>query len=206
MVAKNWSSWHTAKYAKMILDRDGHDCFYCNEAFPPKIIQKIDKQKARVVDHLNNNEEDNRPENVVFAHSICNEQKKYKNEWIVKAKKKLRENERLANIEVISHANSDKETGTEIDTNAIYYEVAIKYLKDNLNPSGDKPPQESQIDYSNSLNIISAKVRKRVGHSSQNTARRIVDVLTAGEDDWLKVKDEESHRWVIILDPNKKFI
>ena len=110
--------------------------FYCEEPFPPRIIQRVDKRKKRVFDHLNDDATDNRCENLCFAHSICNEQKKYKPFWVAKAKKQLKENVRDANIETISHGGSDKETGTEIDTNAIYYEIAIKYLKDNLNPQG----------------------------------------------------------------------
>lgn len=206
MVAKKLSSWHKAKYTPIILDRDGSNCFYCEDPFPAIIIQKVDKKKARVFDHLNNDPTDNRPENLCFAHSICNEQKKYKTEWIVKAKKHLRENVKESNLEVVSHANSDKETGTEIDTNAIYYEIAIKYLTDELNPRGDEPPENAQIDFKNAMDVISARVRKRVGHSSQNTARRILDVLSCGEDSWLKVKDDENHKWILVLDPDKEHI
>jgi len=205
MVAKKLSTWHKVHYLPIILERDGTDCFYCEEAFPPLMVQKVKRSRERVFDHLNNDPKDNRAENLCIAHRECNEKKKWRNEWIVKAKRKLRENEQYSQMHAKSHANTDKETGTEMDSNAIFSEICLNYLGEMLEPHGDAAPVEAELDYKTTLDLLTAKGFKRCGHASQNTFRRIIDMLTAGEHNFTKMKNED-HRWVIRYNSEKDLI
>jgi len=180
LVAKKISQHIKRKFDPLIDDRDGKDCFYCEKPFPTKKLGilsfPIDKNLAKEYDHLNNDKTDNRLENLVHAHRICNQQKKHSNKLIMKAKAKLRDNERSAEIPV-SHANTDKETATETDSNAIFCEIALKSLADHLQPKGQLPAKTDELMYKEFLDLIAGKAYKITGHASQNTFRRIVDMF-----------------------------
>ncbi|MBS3922134.1 MAG: HNH endonuclease [Nitrosarchaeum sp.] len=74
------------KYFSLILQRDGHACFYCKGKFSENHIAEYE--------HLNNIETDNRLENLVFAHHECNNRKKFNTDLQILATEKLRENEK----------------------------------------------------------------------------------------------------------------
>lgn len=197
MVAKKLSTFLKTKYLPIILERDGNNCFYCGGSFPNKFQETFQPGKTREFDHLNNNEEDNRLENLCLAHRVCNQHKINNQSWINKARKKLRENERLAQIPE-AHADTDKETPTETDTNAIFAEIVRKELSDRLLPHGDNPPVETEILYKEFLDLCAAKGYKKTGHASQNTFRRIVDMFVTSEFPYMKVKNSDK-KFIIIL-------
>ncbi|KKN27556.1 hypothetical protein LCGC14_0863530, partial [marine sediment metagenome] len=73
--------------------------FYCEQRFI-----KEDPKWCQEWDHLNNNPQDNRPENMVWAHAQCNEKKKYNIDWNTIAAEKLKKNvklNKLKNIHVV---------------------------------------------------------------------------------------------------------
>ena len=206
MVAKALSTFLKTKYKPMIQQRDGMNCFYCDKPFQSKLMSMITlsvNADTEVFDHLNNDATDNRPENLVLAHSVCNEHKKNNNEWIVKAKQKLRDNERSANIP-IAHAGTDKETATETDTNAIFAEIVLKELADKLLPKNNGVSLKEELPLKEFLDLVSAKGYKICGHASQNTMRRIVDMFCTTEFPYIKEKNE-SKRSVIRLRSEKEY-
>ena len=207
MVARKISSHLKKKYDPLIDDRDGKDCFYCEKSFPTARLGflkfKIDKNMKKVYDHLNNDRKDNRLENLVHAHSICNEQKKLNQAWINKAKSKLRDNERSADIPV-AHAGTDKETATETDSNAIFCEIVLKSLQYHLQPNGQLPARTEQVMHKEFLDLVAGKAYKITGHASQNTMRRIVDMFCTTEYQYIKVKNEE-RRFIIRLRTEEEY-
>ncbi len=189
------------KFDPLIDDRDGKDCFYCEKPFPTKKLGilsfPIDKNLSKEYDHLNNDKTDNRLENLVHAHRLCNNQKRHSNKMIMKAKAKLRDNERSAEIPV-SHANTDKETATETDSNAIFCEIALKALADNLQSNDKISAKTDELMFKEFLDLISGKAYKITGHASQNTMRRIVDMFCTSEYPYVKDKNQ-AKRFIIRL-------
>jgi len=157
LVAKKLSTFLKVKYRPNIISRDGKNCFYCGGSFDNKFFQKLYSAKSEEFDHLNDDDTDNRPENLVLSHRVCNQHKRSNNSWIIKAKKKLRENTMMLHIPE-SHLGSDKETPTEIDTNAIFADIVKKELEEKLLPHGDHPPVESELIVSDFLNLVSVLV------------------------------------------------
>jgi hypothetical protein len=193
LVAKKLSTHLKKVFGPQIDDRDGKNCFYCELPFQHVLWDMISISKdpnPKEFDHLNNDEEDNRLENLVHAHRFCNQRKKNDNEWIVKAKKKLRDNERSASIPV-SHANTQKETATETDTNAIFSEIVLKELANYLMPKANGEALRQEIPLKEFLDLVAGKGYKECGHASQNTMRRIIDMFTTTEFPYIKVKDNK---------------
>lgn len=202
MGSKTLSTFLKKKYKPEIEDRDGKDCFYCEQPFEHllmSIIRLNDNDNPQEFDHLNNDTSYNDIANLVLAHKLCNIRKKTNNDWIIKAKKKLLENQRSARMPT-SHAGSDKETATETDTNAIFIEIALfelnKWLKEI--PKGEDTPRKEFIPRKEFKDLITAKGIKECGHGSQNSFDRILDALTTKEFFYIKEKDKQK-KWIIRL-------
>jgi len=84
-------------------------CFYCGAGF---VFNH--KYFRRVWEHLNNDDEDWRPENLVWAHWLCNEEKKNNIEYLVRAEEKLKEN--VIWIQSRGVRESEREKYTHVDT------------------------------------------------------------------------------------------
>jgi len=76
-------------YFPIIKKRDGDICFFCLLMF----VIEVTKWN-RTYHHLNKNTEDNRPENLVFAHEECNRLCEDKPDWQILSKEKLLDNEK----------------------------------------------------------------------------------------------------------------
>lgn len=191
MGSKHLSLYQKAKWLPYIIERDGNCCFYCDQRFI-----NSDHRWKRVFDHLNNNEGDNRPENLVQAHWHCNELKKTNCDWQILAQEKLKENEKLA--ESLGEGERKKlpqiETNTEIDSNTEFSKITEEYLIERLFPHHGKPPLESDLDFIETLNNITLRCYRKNKHASQNTLRRIIDMFCASEDPFEKVKIEGRYK------------
>ena len=192
MVARKLSTFLKRQYAPLIEQRDGNNCFYCQNPFQHKLLDIItlsEDTNEKVFDHLNDDEEDNRPENLVYAHKLCNQRKKTHNDWIIKAKQKLRDNERSANIP-ISHANTFKETEKETDKNAIFCDIVVKELAKYLLADKDSKIKKEELGRKEFLDLVTAKGYKVCGHASQNTMARILDMFTTTEFPYIQEKND----------------
>jgi len=98
------SSSMKIRYYPFLIKRDGNKCFYCQDAFTI--------ENPYEYDHLNNDENDSRPENTVLNHHPCNVKKKYSSLWQAKALGKLKMNE--ASKYVCERTSAD--SGTKNDT------------------------------------------------------------------------------------------
>lgn len=201
MVAKKLSSHMKKSMSPQIDARDGIDCFYCEKGFQHKLMNLIQMSKndnPKEFDHLNNDETDNRFENLVHGHRLCNQRKKLGfREWEIKAKRKLKDNERSANIPT-SHANTDKETATETDTNSIFSEIMLKELAYYLQPQKNGEARKTEIPKKEFLDYVAGKGYKQVGHASQNSMGRILDMFCTSEFPYIKEKNENK-QYVIRL-------
>lgn len=191
-----------AKWTPIIIDRDfpngqTHLCFYCCQEF----IEN-DPQYCKEWEHLNNDEQDNRPENLVWAHARCNELKKKNADWQILAHDKLKKNVRFHSESLggregggSSTAHTQIQPNEQIDANADAAIEAEKFLTERLLPFLGKLPLEERIDFSDAADTIAFRCYKKHGHGSQNTITRILKMLTCGDAPFEKVK-QDGRTWI----------
>jgi hypothetical protein len=190
-----------AKWTPIILQRDFPEeqtphCFFCKKEF---IDHDQDYQKEW--EHLNNNDADNRPENLVWAHAKCNELKKKNTEWQVLASDKLRKNVKW-NSEYVGEgrrnntAHTQIQPNEQIDANADACNEAEKYLAERLLPQMGKPAIDDKIDFNKAADVISYRCYKKQGHGSQNTMTRILKMLTCDDSLFDRVK-LDGRTWIV---------
>lgn len=81
------TAYQKDKKIPLLIERDGNVCIYDLELF----IETIPGMR-RTIDHLNDNPQDNKVENLALCHFICNQKKKTNFGMKLIALTKLREN------------------------------------------------------------------------------------------------------------------
>jgi len=172
-----------AKYTPILIRRDfpyGSQslCFYCEQRFIPS-----NSKWAQEWDHLNNNTEDSRPENLVWAHADCNEKKKYNTDWQILAQEKLNANVKWHDSESLGGRGKiyDKNTqpNEQIDANKTASQLTEEYLNERLLGRSGNPPSETELDFNETKDSLTFLHYKQYGHGSQNTFDRILKMLTS---------------------------
>ncbi len=161
----------------------GDKCFYCKEPFNHKTHKHngLRNPHFMVFDHLNNKEYDNRIENIVLCHNLCNQRKKNNADWQIIAKDQLKENESGVFVrerekqtknekpdygEIADHQN------IEIESNARFFYITRDYLNEELK-------NKDKIALSETLDSIAMMCMTELGHGSQTTIRKHVGMLTS---------------------------
>lgn len=177
----------------IIKKRDGDICFFCLMMFVAEVAKW-----NRTYHHLNKNTEDNRPENLVFAHDECNILCETKTDWQIRSKEKLLDNEKyhLYAEEVVAHNDEDKDTNVEIDTNELYNKFAHSELVEKLVPKAGRPAPHESISFRDTANDIAFMVKEVVGHGSRITSERALDLECSSKGDFDKYK-EQGGKWRI---------
>jgi len=183
------------KIFPVIKNRDGDICFFCVLPF----VQGVEKWR-RTYHHLNKNTEDQRPENLVFAHAECNRKVENDTDWQICSKQKLEDNLKYHQYaeEVTAHNDEDKDTNVEIDTNELYLTLGKKRLVERLKPIGTRQSQYESISFRDTCNSIAYLVFEEVGHGSPIGAGRALDILCSDDSDFDKYK-ELGGKWRIRL-------
>lgn len=158
-------------------------CFYCGEKFDDNSVHF-----SRVWEHLNDNESDNRPENMVWAHAVCNEEKKNNYDWKILAAEKLRENQKWAQrnepaikgeMEGARTFSQHKPTSDEADVAAVLYKHAVQLLTQELLPQGGNPPKRDSIPLKEAAECVDYLTKVETGgRGSQSAAQRHLETLS----------------------------
>ena len=149
-------------YFQLIVERDEYKCFYCEEVFsdnhPPEY------------DHLNNNPEDSRPENIVLTHRECNNKKKFSTDWQIKAHDKLEQNERavLACERRLADTGSTEELTSSQQISKALRPIALQWLEEHS-------LIEKDILLKDAINAIVFLCQKQTGWGSTATIYRYFD-------------------------------
>ena len=188
--------------------RDGGDqCYYCwkmgpNASFDPSFVPGH-KHLKRELDHLNKNEGDNRPENFVLAHAICNIKHRDNHPEInVLAIEKLRENVKNSDRTTLSEGVmegetkklADKETHElkETDINMIVNKLVKAYLEEKLPEKEDKA-----VFYSQALaSLHFLTIQQTGGRGSEQAVRRSIMAYTSEYAPWEDYKDGTGKRMI----------
>jgi len=146
----------------IIVERDGYRCFYCNGEFT--------NNHPAEYDHLNNNPDDSRPENLVFAHHECNNKKKNNSDWQIRAREKLLQNEKA----VLACERRQADTGTTQELTSSQQiskalrPIALQWLEEHT-------LIEKEIILRDAIHAIVFLCQKQTGWGSPATIYRYID-------------------------------
>ncbi len=184
MRTKHITQNQKAKWTPIIIERDfpngqTHVCFFCEQRFIDH-----DPRYCKEWEHLNNNDDDNRPENMVWAHAICNEKKKYNPDWQILASEKLKKNVKfhsdlLRESEREGSFSAHKETSDEADVSAVIVQHAIQFLARELLPQNGKEPQRKELALKEAVECVDYLVKKDTnGRGSHAAVQRHIESLS----------------------------
>ena len=181
------------KCTPIIIKRDYYNgqepfCFYCEGGFVPD-----HKYLHQVWDYLNNDEEDIRPQNLVWAHWMCSKDKKNIIEFMVKAGEKLKENakwiypESLRESEREKKLATDEEELTDAEVGRIIGRTTETYLDEHLKGS---TPKEFLLR-SDARACIAYLVKKETnGRGSLQAVDRAIDIYCCKITDYVSKKED----------------
>jgi len=161
--------------------RDGENCLYCQ------------KPGCKVLDHLNDNRNDNRLENFVRAHQQCNVAKKFNIDYQVMAQDKLRQNEQAPFIP--TEDNTSEEASTEIKIAKTNFEIQEQYIL-------EKTLTDGFIFWHDALYGATYKCKKLTGYGSVQCTRNNLYTLTSPEAPFMKTKDKNKKPIIVRRNQN----
>lgn len=181
------------KLDPIITKRDGNVCFFDKMPFVPEVTKW-----SKTYHHLNKNTEDNRPENLVFAHEECNRFCDVNTDWQILSANKLHENELYYQYaeEVVAHNDDDKDTNVEVDTNELYNKYAHSELTEKLIGKGGKKAMHESVSFKDIAHDLAYMVKQEVGHGSPISAGRALDTECSSKGEFEKYK-EQGGKWRI---------
>jgi len=182
-MSKHLSSRMKSEYLPLLVTRDGgFRCYYCKKDL---------RLNEYVYEHLNNNRNDNRPENLVLSCQSCNVKKIDDIDMRLIACDKLKENEDKNFVrEKISEENSSNPITTEIDINTSNYDITKQYLYEVINTDG-------HTLYSAALHSCVYLCKKKTGHGSQQAVRNYLATLTSDVAPYKIVRDENKKKLIV---------
>ena len=168
-----------------LVERDGYHCFYCKKGFK--------SVRDPIIEHLNDDETDDREDNLVLAHQSCNilkstqKDKKYFN----MAELKLEDNEKHLYVrESFLKKNSKDEASTEITISKKCFDITEKYVTDNVLANG-------WVVYKETMDSIVYLCRKKIGYGSEQQIRSHIQALTSHVAPFEITKDPKTKKKII---------
>ena len=184
-MARKLTAAQKHKMFKYLVDRDGYLCFYCKKGFK--------SVRDPIIEHLNDDETDDREDNVVLAHQSCNilkytqKDKKYFN----MAELKLEDNEKHLYVrESFLKKNSKDEASTEITISKKCFDITEKYVTDNVLANG-------WVVYKETMDSIVYLCRKKIGYGSEQQIRSHILTLTSHVAPFEMIKDPITKKKII---------
>jgi|SaaInlStandDraft_2_1057019.scaffolds.fasta_scaffold49037_3 hypothetical protein len=183
----------------------GDVCFFCEQPFlvcnhnMHGMVNPLVEEHC----HLNDKEYDNRIENIVRGHKMCNTRMKTDSKWKLVALTQLKENERtgMKGYDEVSQEQSmdDAESIKERDYNEEIYastefaKITLEYLEVNLQDN-------ARIPYKSTKDSITMIAFKKVGHASQNAIGKKIDMYCSDEGQFYKYR-EGGKQWISRTNP-----
>ena len=156
----------------------GFLCFYCKN--------KLDIHTV-IFDHLNNNRQDNRIENIVPCCHSCNNKKPHSIEMQVIAIEQLAKNEKHNFVRERKSGNETKEPATEIEINQSNFEIVEQFISEHVSADG-------YIELTDALNSCVYLCKKKTNHGSQQSVRNYINTLTCSVAPYQITKNEDKKK------------
>jgi len=185
MMARKLTATQKRQLLTYLVERDGYHCFYCKKGFK--------SVRDPIIEHLNDDETDDREDNVVLAHQSCNilkytqKDKKYFN----MAELKLEDNEKHLYVrESFLKKNSKDEASTEITISKKCFDITEKYVTDNVLANG-------WVVYKETMHSIVYLCKKKIGYGSEQQIRSHILTLTSHVAPFEMIKDPITKKKII---------
>ena len=185
MMARKLTAAQKRQLLTYLVERDGYHCFYCKKGFK--------SVRDPIIEHLNDDETDDREDNVVLAHQSCNilkytqKDKKYFN----MAELKLEDNEKHLYVrESFLKKNSKDEASTEITISKKCFDITEKYVTDNVLAN-------SWVVYKETMHSIVYLCKKKIGYGSEQQIRSHILTLTSPVAPFEIIKDPKTKKKII---------
>ena len=185
MMARKLTAAQKRQLLTYLVERDGYHCFYCKKGFK--------SVRDPIIEHLNDDETDDREDNLVLAHQSCNilkytqKDKKYFN----MAELKLEDNEKHLYVrESFLKKNSKDEASTEITISKKCFDITEKYVTDNVLAN-------SWVVYKETMDSIVYLCRKKIGYGSEQQIRSHILTLTSPVAPFEIIKDPKTKKKII---------
>ncbi len=183
----------------------GDCCFFCKSQFLEcqHVIDRMQNPLVEEYCHLNDKEYDNRIENLVRGHKMCNTRMKTDVYWKDVAMTQLRENERTG-IKAYAEKDADAQMGEaetvkerdyneEIYASTEFARITLEYLELNLQDN-------ARLPYKATKDNITMIAFKAVGHASQNAIGKKIDMFCSDEGAFYKYRDG-GKQWISKTNP-----
>jgi len=167
------------RFFPLLIERDGFRCFYCKKNF---------KNKDYIYEHLNDNRNDNRIENIVLAHQNCNIEKIENWDYKLFASEKLKENEDGLFLGEKS-AGCEGGISTEITISHQCYSVTYERLAEIINAYG-------KYEFKEALYDCIFLCREKTGNGSEQAIRRHILALTSSVANFEIIKKDKK-KWIV---------
>lgn len=154
----------TLYFPKLLRRDNGFNCWYCKV---PLFLFKY------IFEHLNNNREDNRIENLVIACSTCNNKKTNDPIMQEKAMQKLTQNEQSNVLRERKNLVDEftKEGSIEIEINVTNSEITEQFITERVTVDG-------YVLFSDALYCSVFLCKQKTGHGSPQSVRNYIKTLT----------------------------
>lgn len=159
----------------------GFCCFYCKRELDHKSI---------VFEHLNDNSNDNRIENVVPSCQSCNNTKPDNAEMQVVAKDQLSINEKSNFMRERKNEIEEKEIPTEIEINQANFEIVEQFISEQISADGF-------IEFTDTLNSCTYLCKKKTNFGSQQSIRNYINTLTSSVAPFQIIKNENKKKVIV---------
>lgn len=167
------------KYLPVLIQRDGgFNCLYCKEPLTGDYVY----------DHLNNQRQDNRVENVCTAHQKCNIEKSNNIEYQLIAAEKLKQNEEMGIRYLEDHGAYDNNS-SEININQTMRPFVKRWITERIAADG-------KVELRETINCLVYLCQENYSHGAEPTIRRYVKEMTCSVAEWQVVKDDKNIKWI----------
>jgi len=182
-----------AKATPIVLERDYNNeepwCIFCELLF---VFNH--KHWRQVWEHLNNNDDDHRVENLAWAHSICNEQKKNNTDYQIIAREKfisnikwVQQSDPTRKREGENNLHTDTEELTDAEVGKIIDKTTQKFLDERL--KGPEPKYcLSRLDTRSCIVFLVKKETN--GRGSPQAVDRAIDTYCCTIADYISKKED----------------
>lgn len=165
------------KIWEQLVERDGGNrCWYCKKPF---------NGKRPIIEHLNDNRNDNRLDNLVLSCQSCNIKKISDDTMKRLSDEKLELNEKgiyVREKDLKKLSKSEERTSNEIDINMKNFDITEKYIRDRID-SWDS------VDFKDTVDSCVYLCRKNTGHGSHQCVRNYIGSLTCSVGPYQMVKE-----------------
>lgn len=185
-MSKQLSATKKLEYLPILFNKQKGRCLYCKQPFESIIV-------GIIFEHLNNNRQDNRLENLALAHQACNIKKLTYLDYQIIANEQLRQNQDqvLSERKYLLEDNSSLDVSSEIAINQMNYPIVEQFITEIINTEGF-------ILYSDALNACAFKCISRTGHGSLQSVRGYIAILTSILGPFMVTKDDKTKKKLIV--------